>query len=132
MSKNKTQTSRLSRRGFIQSSLAVAAGLGLAQKNELFGGTKQDAQAEKSKIREYRVLGRTGFKVSDIGFGAGDLTEPALFEAALDAGVNYVDTAEHYARGNSERTIGQAIKNRDRKKLFITGKLNFGLGKSTK
>ena len=132
MSENKTRSSRWSRRGFIQSSLTVAAGLGVARKNALFGGTGEDVLAEKSKIREYRLLGRTGFKVSDIGFGAGNLGDPALFEAALDAGVNYVDTAEHYGGGNSERTIGQAIKNRDRKKLFITGKLNLGFGKSTK
>jgi len=132
MSEKKTRSSRLSRRGFIHSSLSVAAGVGLAGKNKLFGGTGQEAQAEKSKIQEYRLLGRTGFKVSDIGFGAGNLTDPALFAAALDAGVNYVDTAEHYAQGNSERTIGKVIKNRDRKKLFITGKLNFGFGKSTK
>lgn len=132
MTEKKTRTSRLSRRGFIQSSLSVAAGLGLAGKNKLFGGNGQEAPQEKSKIREYRTLGRTGFKASDIGFGAGNLTDPALLAAALDAGVNYIDTAEHYARGNSERAIGQAIKNRDRKKLFITGKLNLGFGKSTK
>ena len=132
MSEKKTRSLRLSRRGFIHSSLSVAAGLGLARKNKLFGGTNQEAQVEKSKIKEYKLLGRTGFKASDIGFGAGNLTDPALFAAALDAGVNYIDTAEHYARGNSERTIGQVIKNRDRKKLFITGKLNFGMGKSTK
>jgi predicted aldo/keto reductase-like oxidoreductase len=132
MSEKKTRTLRLSRRGFIHSSLSVAAGLGLAGKNKLFGRSGREVPAEKSKIKEYKLLGRTGFKVSDIGFGAGDLADPALFEAALDVGVNYVDTAEHYARGNSERTIGQAIKNRDRKKLFITGKLNFGFGKSTK
>jgi len=110
----------------------VAAGLGIAGKNNLFGGTDQEIPAEKSKIKEYRTLGRTGFKASDIGFGAGNLTDPALLAAALDAGVNYIDTAEHYARGNSERTIGQVIKDRDRKKLFITGKLNFVLGKSSK
>jgi len=132
MQKNNTQSSRLSRRGFIQSSLSVAAGLGLAGNNKLFGGKDQDNPVEKAKIKEYRTLGRTGFKASDIGFGAGNLTDTALFAAALDAGVNYIDTAEHYARGNSERTIGQVIKDRDRKKLFITGKLNFAMGKSTK
>jgi len=131
MSEKKTRSSRLSRRGFIQSSLSVAAGLGLAGK-KMFGGNRQEAPADKAKIKEYRTLGRTGFKASDIGFGAGNLTDPALFAAALDAGVNYIDTAEHYARGNSERTIGQVIKDRDRKKLFITGKLNFRMGKSTK
>jgi predicted aldo/keto reductase-like oxidoreductase len=110
----------------------MAAGLGLAGKNKLYGGNGQEAPAEKAKIKEYRTLGRTGFKASDIGFGAGNLTDTALLTAALDAGVNYIDTAEHYARGNSERTIGQVIKDRDRKKLFITGKLNFGMGKATK
>ena len=132
MPENKNKKTGLSRRGFIQSSLTVAAGLGLAGKNKLFGKNSQEVPADKSKINEYRTLGRTGFKASDIGFGAGNLTDTALFAAALDAGVNYVDTAEHYARGNSERTIGQVIKDRDRKKLFITGKLNFNMGKSTR
>ena len=132
MPKKKTQFSRLSRRGFIQSSLSVAAGLGLAGKNKLFGGNAQEPPGGKSKIKEHRTLGRTGFKASDIGFGAGNLTDQGLLAAALDAGVNYIDTAEHYVQGNSERTIGQVIKDRDRKKLFITGKLNFRIGKSTK
>ena len=132
MPKKKIQSSRLSRRGFIQSSLSVAAGLGLAGKNKLLGGNGQEAPAEKSKIKEFRTLGRTGFKASDIGFGAGNLTDIALFETALDAGINYIDAAETYAHGNTERIIGQALKNRDRKTLFITSKLNFSLGKSTK
>jgi predicted aldo/keto reductase-like oxidoreductase len=132
MGDKKIRTSGLSRRGFIQSSLSVAAGLGLAGKNKLFGWNGQEVPTGKPEIKDYRTLGRTGFKASDIGFGAGNLTDRALFAAALDAGVNYVDTAEHYARGNSERTIGQVIKDRDRKKLFITGKLNFAMGKSTK
>jgi predicted aldo/keto reductase-like oxidoreductase len=110
----------------------VAAGLGIAGKNRLFGGNDQETSAEKAKIKEYRILGRTGFKASDIGFGAGNLTDTALFETALDAGINYIDAAETYAHGNTERVIGQALKNRDRKTLFITSKLNFSLGKSTK
>lgn len=132
MPEKKIRSSRLSRRGFIQSSLSVAAGLGIAGKNKLFGGTRQEAQAEKSKIKEYRTLGRTGFKASDIGFGAGNLTDTALLETALDAGINYIDAAEVYEHGNTERIIGQTLKNRDRKTLFITSKLNFSLGRSTK
>ena len=42
----------------------------------------------------------------------------------LDAGVNYIDTAETYERGKSETSMGQAIKGRDRKSLFITTKLH--------
>jgi len=132
MKEKKARYPRISRRGFMQSSLSAAAGLGLAGENKLFGRSRREPPTEKYAIKEYRILGRTGFKVSDIGFGAGNLTDPALFATALDAGVNYIDTAEHYARGNSERTIGQVIKDRDRKQLFITGKLNFGMGKSTK
>jgi len=128
----KTRTPGLSRRGFIRSSLSVAAGLGLAGKNKLFGGNSQESSTEENRIKEYRTLGRTGFKASDIGFGAGNLTDTAILSAALDAGINYIDTAEHYVRGNSERTIGQVIKDRDRKKLFITGKLNLNMGGSTK
>ena len=132
MPEKKIRASGLSRRGFIQSSLSVAAGLGIAGKNKLFGGNGQEAPAKKAKIKEYRILGRTGFKASDIGFGAGNLTDLALLETALDSGINYIDSAETYTNGNAERIIGQALKNRDRKTLFITSKLNFSLGKSTK
>lgn len=79
---------------------------------------------EEIKIKEYRTLGRTGFKVSDISMGAGGLTNPSVMKAALNMGVNYIDTAEHYSRGKSETTIGEAIKDYDRKKIFITSKLN--------
>jgi predicted aldo/keto reductase-like oxidoreductase len=132
MPKKKTQTYGLTRRGFIQSSLSVAAGLGLAGKTKLLGEMTQETSVEKPKVKDYRTLGRTGFKASDIGFGAGNLTDPSILAASLDAGINYIDAAEHYVHGNSERTIGQVIKDRDRKKIFITGKLNFALGRSTK
>jgi predicted aldo/keto reductase-like oxidoreductase len=132
MPKKKDRSPWISRRGFLQSSLSAVAGLGILGKNTLFGMNGQEVPTEITKIKQYRTLGRTGFKSSDIGFGGGNLTDPAVLAAALDAGVNYIDTAEHYAMGNSERTIGQVIKDRDRKKLFITSKLNFGFGKSTK
>jgi predicted aldo/keto reductase-like oxidoreductase len=71
------------------------------------------------RIKEYRTLGRTGFKVSDIG--AGDFDDPGPFRALLDAGVNYIDTSETY--GQHGRKIGEAIKERDRSSLFISSKL---------
>ena len=70
---------------------------------------------------KYNTLGRTGFKVSNIAFGA-PKNQPVL-KAALDAGINYIDTGEIYGNGNSERTIGKVIKDRDRKSIFITTKL---------
>lgn len=130
--KSENQTKKgMSRRGFIGSSLAAAAGLGLSSKDRLFG-EKTFQESDEPKIKEYRTLGRTGFKVSDISFGGGNLTDEAILATALDAGVNYIDTAEHYARGNSETTIGKVMKKRDRKSVFITTKLNFRNGLPTK
>jgi aryl-alcohol dehydrogenase-like predicted oxidoreductase len=112
----------LSRRRFLGSSAAALAGVGLIARKKLFGANSP-AEENEVKIKEYRMLGRTGFKVSDMAFGSGELAEPALLEAILDAGINYIDTAEGYGRGRSERIIGSVIKNRDRKKIFITTKL---------
>jgi len=112
----------ISRRGFMGGSMAMLAGLGLSGSSNLFGQTS-DANNEGPKIKEYRTLGRTGFKCSDIGFGSSGVTDPALIGAILDAGVNYIDTAENYLRGQVESAIGKALKGRDRKKVFISTKL---------
>jgi aryl-alcohol dehydrogenase-like predicted oxidoreductase len=71
---------------------------------------------------QYRTLGRTGLKVSEIGFGAwaigggwGSQSEHdslAALNRALDLGVNFIDTAAGYGDGRSERLIGQVLKSR--------------------
>ncbi len=114
----------------------TAAGLGADR-----GWAGQDAAAARTpgqakpevKIKAFRRLGRTGFNVSDISLGGGPLSNDNVLRAALDAGINYVDTAEHYERGGSERTIGEVLKTHDRKSFFITTKLNISFNKrSTK
>jgi predicted aldo/keto reductase-like oxidoreductase len=92
----------------------------------------QRQQSQEPEVREYRTLGRTGFKVSDIGFGAGFFNNSNVLQVALDMGINYIDTGEHYVNGQSERAIGEALKNRDRKSVFLTTKLNVTFGGSTK
>jgi predicted aldo/keto reductase-like oxidoreductase len=113
---------KMSRRGFMGGSIATLTGLGLSKGVRLFG---QDAgtNVDGPKIKQYRTLGRTGFKCSDIGFGSSGVTDPSFIGAILDAGVNYVDCAEGYLRGQVEKTIGDAMINRDRKKVFLTTKL---------
>ena len=71
---------------------------------------------------EYRVLGRTGLKVSPVGFGTGNFGEPTPYEEAkkmvnraLDAGVNLLDTGNIYADGEGERIIGRALKESSRR-----------------
>lgn len=81
------------------------------------------------KIKRYRILGRTGFRVSDIGTG-GPWNE-GILSATLDAGINYIDTAEAYHQGQSEIVVGKVLKNRNRKKVFITTKLGLR-GKESK
>jgi hypothetical protein len=73
---------------------------------------------------EMRTLGKTGMKVSALGFGGAEIgfskSDPGmvtrLLGAALDAGLNVIDTAECYASGedapSSEELIGQAVNHR--------------------
>ncbi len=116
----------VNRRKFLKNSFAGVVSTGLLANNSFL---PKDNSQEKTeiKIREYRTLGRTGFKVSDIGFGAGSLSDPSILDRALKMGVNYIDTAEHYTGGNSETAIGQVIPRHDRNKLFITTKINISV-----
>ena len=111
----------LSRRQFIRSFVAAAAGLGSSGSFPKIGGPDLDTAG--SRIKQYRRLGRTGFEVSDIAFGSAELAEPSLLEAVLDAGVNYIDSSEVYSNGGSERIIGQVIKGMNRSKIFVTTKI---------
>ncbi|MFO7275018.1 MAG: aldo/keto reductase, partial [Bacillota bacterium] len=68
---------------------------------------------------EYRNLGRSGLKVSQMALGTnafGTRTDEAtairIVHAALDAGINLIDTADMYGQGESERMIGLALKDR--------------------
>jgi predicted aldo/keto reductase-like oxidoreductase len=117
-----TKRKGLDRRDFIKASALGLAGIGTA----LAAKPSQAAQAgpgETPKIKSYRTLGRTGFKASEIGVGTSQTFPTPVISAAVDAGVNYFDTSEGYGRGAAERSIGEAIKGRDRKSLFITTKV---------
>lgn len=58
------------------------------------------------------TLGRTGLHVTRLGIGGAYCETPDGYRAALDAGVNYVDTARSYRNGEDEKVIGQAIQGR--------------------
>lgn len=123
--KNLNERKSLTRRGFMGAALGAvpAALIGRDVPNRSQASAPAQAAAP-ARIKEYRTLGRTGFTVSDIAFGAGPLNNANVLTAALDRGMNYIDTAEHYVNGNSERAIGAALKGRDRSKVFLTTKLN--------
>lgn len=80
---------------------------------------------------EYRELGRTGWKVSTIGFGAWaiggadwgptkDSVSLATLHRAIDLGVNFIDTADVYGDGHSERLIAQVRKERPEELIVAT------------
>src|SRR4029079_9264043 len=76
----------------------------------------------EKEMMEYRRLGDSGLKVSVLCLGAmrcGDRTDESvavrLVASAADAGVNFIDTADSYAKGRSESMVGSLIsKERDR------------------
>lgn len=113
---------RIKRRSFLKASTFGVLGASVMG-NSLIHSKEEEPTPEFPKIKKYHTLGRTGFKASDIGIGTSRQFPTPVIKALLDAGVNYIDTAERYGRGVSETNIGQAIKGRDRKSLFITTKL---------
>jgi predicted aldo/keto reductase-like oxidoreductase len=113
----------MGRRDFIKTSAVGLAGVGTTLAAGPVAANARTAPNVSAKVKSYRTLGRTGFKASDIGIGTAQTFSTEVLSAALDAGVNYIDTGEGYGRGQSERSVGEAIKDRDRKSLFVTTKL---------
>jgi predicted aldo/keto reductase-like oxidoreductase len=111
----------VSRRNFLKHSTIGLVGAGVVGQAG-FLKAEEKKTPKPLKVKAYRTLGHTGFKASDIG--SGGPSDVAVLNTLLDAGVNYIDTAESYSRGQSEIITGQAIKNRDRNSLFITSKLH--------
>ncbi len=84
----------------------------------------------------YRPLGRTGIKVSPYCLGAmmfGKLANPdheecvRIIHKALDAGINFVDTADRYSAGESEEIVGKALKGR-RDRVVLATKVHGPMG----
>ena len=113
----------VSRRDFLKKSTLGLLGGGIAGRTG-FARSQEAPELGSPRIKEYRTLGRTGFKVSDLG--TGDFDDVGPFQALLDGGVNYIDTSEDY--GQHGRKIGEAIRGRERNSLFISS--NFALSSS--
>jgi aryl-alcohol dehydrogenase-like predicted oxidoreductase len=80
---------------------------------------------------EYRRLGRSGLKVSEIGLGGNNFGGRAdeesslnIINHALEMGINFVDTADMYAQGRSEELVGKAV-NGKRSQVVIATKFGY-------
>jgi len=86
---------------------------------------------------EHRVLGRTGTKVSPLCLGAmmfgawGETDHDEcirIIHRALDAGINFIDTADVYSRGESEEIVGKALANGRRDNVVLATKVHGTMG----
>jgi len=113
----------IGRREFIKSGALAGLGVGLAT----LTGSASASIPPVPQVRRYASLGRTGMKISDISFGADRLSsgQEDLVLHALDLGINYFDTAESYRHGESETTLGNALRGK-REKVFLTSKVMTG------
>src|SRR5487761_2166140 len=84
-----------------------------------------------------RTLGRTGVKVSPLCLGAmmfGEWGNPdhddsvRIIHRALDAGINFIDTADVYSQGESETIVGKALSSVDRSRVVLATKVHFPMG----
>lgn len=80
----------------------------------------------------YRTFGRTGWQVSEIGYGmwgmgdwtgSDDTESMRSLQKAVDLGVNFFDTAWAYGTGHSERLLGQLLRSNPAKKLYVASKI---------
>ncbi|RTE10695.1 aldo/keto reductase [Paenibacillus whitsoniae] len=81
---------------------------------------------------EYTTFGRTGLRVSKLGLGGaplGGVFGPAdeheiekMIHEAIDGGINFIDTAPSYGRGESERRLGQALAGGRRNDIILASK----------
>jgi len=73
----------------------------------------------------YRVLGKTGLKVTAVGYGCMITSDPSVIAKAVDMGINFFDTSRGYQRGNNERMVGAALGAR-RKNVILSTKCDAG------
>ncbi|MFC1508512.1 aldo/keto reductase [Candidatus Omnitrophota bacterium] len=82
------------------------------------------AQGSSFERIAYRQFGSTGFKASEIGFGCMNMRDPELVHAAIDRGINFIDTAHSYMQGVNEEVVGSVMKTK-RDKVFLTTKVKW-------
>jgi aryl-alcohol dehydrogenase-like predicted oxidoreductase len=91
--------------------------------------------ADEEHVVNYRYMGKTGLKVSELCLGAmtfgRETTEEIssqIMDRFLEAGGNFIDTADVYTRGASETIVGCWLKDRPRDDLIIATKVRFPMG----
>jgi aryl-alcohol dehydrogenase-like predicted oxidoreductase len=116
----------LNRRDFLTASAGAALATALARKADAAASGTAGEWRNRQPGMAYRRLGRTGFMISEIVMGGGGI-RPDNYEhvlAALDMGLNYLDTAPKYGNGEDERGYARVIKARPRDSFFLGSKVS--------
>jgi uncharacterized protein len=111
-----------SRRNFLLAGLAVPAAASAARPS---ADDQQHAVPSRTPVvspaLRYRTLGKTGLKVTTVGFGCMITSDASVIERAADIGITYFDTARGYQSGNNERMVGAALKGK-RQNITLSSK----------
>lgn len=114
--------SRSSRRNFLAAGLVLPAAASASRSTD---SPQQQSQApsrlSSGPTFQYRTLGKTGIKVTTVGFGCMITSDGSVVERAADLGITYFDTARGYQQGNNERMVGAALKKK-RKDVTLSTK----------
>jgi len=119
----------MKRRSFLKTAGTVAGGYALGLDRALVAeGAGTQAGEEKVNGMPLRVLGRTGRKISIVGFPGLSLVNydqergTKGLHDAFDRGVNYFDVAPAYGNGEAEEKMGIGLQGIDRSKIFLSCK----------
>jgi predicted aldo/keto reductase-like oxidoreductase len=110
-----------SRRNFLAAGLALPAA-GLASTTSYVPPDPPQAAPPARKIT-YRALGKTGLKVSSVGYGCMITSDPSVITRAVDMGITYFDSSRNYQNGQNERMVGAALGAK-RKDIVLSTKVD--------
>jgi hypothetical protein len=115
--KNSGNSHYMNRRAFLKAGMigATAASLSLTGADRLLY-----AQTPVT-TPVYRTLGRTGLRITEVGYGTDLASEYEAIRAGVDMGINYLDTARRYLHGRGEEIVSRAIEG-IRDKVYIATK----------
>ena len=122
--------------GLVAAGLAASEGffkplLAQDEPTQVYAESAVSQGQTQSGEMSYRILGRTGERVSAIGLGGhhiGRIREEQesikLIRSAIDRGINFMDNSWDYHNGRSHRWMGQALKDGYRQKVFLMTKID--------
>ncbi len=117
-----------SRRSFLTAGLVLPA---VASASRPAGPGQSQTQAPVKPLTpaplQYRTLGKTGLRVTTVGYGCMITADPSVITRAVDMGINYFDTSRNYQGGQNERMVGAALGTK-RKDIFLASKCDTHTG----